>query len=58
MGAAVLAASGIAFNGTSEAVEGMVKIDREFLPSAGAAEAYNSEYGRFKEACRVRGYIK
>lgn len=58
MGAAVLAASGVAFNGTSEAVEGMVKIDREFLPSAEAAEAYNSEYGRFKEACRVRGYIK
>jgi xylulokinase len=57
MGAAILAASTIRFNGTSEAVDAMVKIDKEVIPDPKISQRYNSFYSLFKTACTERGYI-
>ncbi len=57
MGAAILAASTIKFNGTSEAVNAMVVIDKEVLPDPRASDRYDAFYDQFKKACTKRGYI-
>ena len=58
MGAAILAASTIRFNGTSEAVNAMVVIDKEVLPDTRVSRKYDAVYDSFKKACVKRGYLK
>ncbi len=56
MGSAILAASTIAFGGTSEAVESMVVVEKEILPDSAAADKYEESYEGFLAGCRKRGY--
>ncbi|MCD6343010.1 MAG: FGGY-family carbohydrate kinase [Spirochaetaceae bacterium] len=56
MGSAILAASTIAFNGTSEAVAAMVGMEKEILPDSAAADKYEESYEGFLAGCRERGY--
>lgn len=57
MGSAILAASANEFSETSEAVESMVSVEKEFFPDAAAADRYDEAYELFLSACRNRGYI-
>ncbi len=57
MGAAILAASTIKFEGTSEAVDSMVVIEKEFLPDSSVSAKYDSMYKKFKDACIKRGLM-
>jgi sugar (pentulose or hexulose) kinase len=55
-GAALLAASNIAYRNVTEAVHGMVRIDSVCEPRS--PDLYEEKYRRFREACRERGYIE
>jgi len=58
MGSAILAASKTAFEGTSQAVESMVEIGKEFLPETAAADQYDEAYEQYLAGCRQRGYTE
>ena len=58
MGAAVFAASKIEYLNVSDAVEGMVRMKKDFLPDPEMAGRYDDLYRRFKTACMERGYIE
>ena len=55
-GAALLAASHIAYRNVTQAVQGMVKVEAVCEPSS--PDLYAEKYQRFREACRKRGYIE
>jgi xylulokinase len=57
MGAAILAATHEEFDGLPEATKAIVRIDREVEPRRDFLETYAEKYGRFRDACRGRGYI-
>jgi len=56
-GSAVLAASGTIHQGLERAVEGMVRIERSFLPNPERRAEYERMYGRFCEELRRRQYL-
>ena len=56
-GAAVLAASGSAGGGLSEAIGRMVHVRKTFRPATGRAEHYHGLYQRFRHALNERGYL-
>jgi len=58
MGAAIVAAAMTEFKGLTDAARQMVKIERETPPRADMTAAYDEKYGKFREECRRRGYIR
>lgn len=56
LGAAILAASNIAYSGVTEASRGMVSIEEKIEPDVGKTAAYVERYGAFREEFRRRGY--
>lgn len=55
-GAAVMAASRLAYGSLSEAQEAMIRIAREIEPRKDAASAYREKYRKFRQACAAIGY--
>ncbi|MBI4027512.1 MAG: hypothetical protein HY360_21175 [Verrucomicrobia bacterium] len=57
MGAAVIAAGGVAHRGIVSAARAMVRIVRDVMPRAEMRAPYSERYDRFRAALRDRGYI-
>ncbi len=58
MGAAILAARGVAFPSVADAVKAMVRCTLTVDPRRELEKPYQQRYQRFLEACRERGYIE
>jgi len=56
MGAAIIAASGTLYHNISEAVAGMVRIERSFEPEERLRQRFDSKYRAWRTMCRRRGY--
>lgn len=56
MGAAILAASGTAFESLDAAMQSMTQIARIFAPQPSRTAAYDAAYDRFLDALKERGY--
>jgi sugar (pentulose or hexulose) kinase len=57
MGAAIVAARGVAFPSVAQAARAMVRYARVVEPRQAWRAAYAERYGSFVEACRERGYL-
>ncbi|WP_019123660.1 FGGY-family carbohydrate kinase [Brevibacillus massiliensis] len=57
VGAAVLAAKAAGFASVSEAAGQMVRVEPPIQPDVRMASVYREKYARFKEECRLRGYL-
>ena len=57
MGAAILAARGLAYDRVTDAVSKMVQIRQVIEPNKDHQEAYQDRYDQFLGACRERGYL-
>jgi ribulose kinase len=58
MGAAIIAAAGTWYDGLVPAARAMVRPMERIEPRPFLAEAYESRYQQFKEACAARGYLE
>jgi sugar (pentulose or hexulose) kinase len=56
MGAALLAATGVWYDGLSQAARAMVTVEAEFEPDERLAGVYEQKYAVFREEMRRRGY--
>ena len=56
LGTAILAAAGSYYQGLSEAMENMVRIERTFAPNPARAEHYDGRFERFCGELKKRGY--
>jgi sugar (pentulose or hexulose) kinase len=57
MGAAILAASRLAFGGLIPAARAMVRVERRFEPRSMLGGLYDERYQCFRAACAERGYV-
>jgi sugar (pentulose or hexulose) kinase len=58
MGVAIIAAAGTWYDGLIPAARVMVRLVERIEPRPFLAEAYESRYQQFKEACAARGYLE
>ncbi len=57
MGAAIIAAAGVWYQGIIPATRAMVRLVERVEPRPALAAAYEERYRQFREACQTRGYI-
>lgn len=58
MGAAIIAAAGMWYEGLIAAARAMVRLMERVEPRPALVQAYEARYQRFKEVCAARGYLE